>query len=89
MTTTITKTLSGQWIEFEVERTSEGIRIVKETLLEGHTMATALYYTVFIVNGTYPNARSTEVLGTYSSREAYTKANELKAQGHKVAVNYQ
>lgn len=52
-------------------------------------MPTALYYTVFIVNGAYPNATSTEVLGTYSSREAYTKANELKAKGHKVAVNYQ
>jgi hypothetical protein len=38
MTTTITKTFSGQWIEFEVERTSEGIRIVKETLLEAMQM---------------------------------------------------
>lgn len=52
-------------------------------------MPTPLYYTVFIVNGAYPNATSTEVLGTYSSRKAYTKANELKAKGHKVAVNYQ
>lgn len=52
-------------------------------------MPTPLYYTVYIINGYYPNASASEVMGTYNAKEAYTKANELKAKGHKVAVNYQ
>lgn len=51
-------------------------------------MSTPLYYTVYIINGYYPNASASEVMGTYNAKEAYAKANELKAQGYTVSVNY-
>lgn len=51
-------------------------------------MPVALYYTVFICVGNYPNMQSTQVLGTYNCAEAYRKVNELKAKGYQVAINH-
>ena len=51
-------------------------------------MPTPLYYTVYIINGYYPNASASEVMGTYNAKEAYAKAKELKAQGYTVSVNH-
>ena len=51
-------------------------------------MPTPLYYTVYIIYGHYPNASSSEIMGTYNVKEAYAKAKELEAQGYTVSVNY-
>ena len=51
-------------------------------------MPTPLYYTVYIINGRYPNATCTEVMGTYDYNAARDKVKELEAQGLTAQVNY-